>query len=176
MNITPEHTRMLMTALQAATQMRNSAAQVEHGRTKLRQQQLEQMHEENVLNAELQHAQTMFGLKANLMRDLVDALVVQRVDAVQQSFEQVLTLYADQCHHYLSQQERYADAEIKATDPLEKANLRARLTEIDLNLGNIRTDAAALYREMTKVILMIGGGILLIPQQNRNALLLPRSA
>jgi len=176
MNITPQHTQMFMSALHAATQMRSSAAHEERSRIKLRQLALEQAHEEEVLHTKLQHAQTMFGLKANLMRDLVDALIVQRVDAVQQAFEQVLTLYADQCRHYLSQQERYADAEIKATDPLERANLRARLTEIDLNLGNIRTDAASLYREMTKVILMIGGGILLIPPQNRNALLLPRSA
>ena len=173
--ITPQHTQMLMSVLQAASQMRNTAAEVEHGRIKLQKLQLEQMHEAEVLGTELDHKRKMFAMKADLVRDLISALIEQRVDAVRQSFEQVLTIYADQCKHYLSQQERYSDAEIKTTDPLERANLRARLTEIDLNLGNIRADAAALYRQMTKVIIMIGGGIFMMPPQNRDTLLLSGS-
>lgn len=163
---------MLMSALQAATQMRNSAAQVEHGRTKLRQLALENSHEEDVLRTKLAHKQTMFGLKADLMRDLVNALIEQRVDAVRQSFVEVLTIYANQCNHYMAQQERYADAEIKAVEPLERANLRARLTEVDLHLTSIREDAGALYREMTKVILLIGGAMPAMPHQDHHALAL----
>ena len=59
----------------------------------------------------------------------------------------------------MQQQERYADAEIKATEPLERANLRTRLSEIDLQLSAIRSDGEALYREMTKVVLLIGGNM-----------------
>jgi hypothetical protein len=168
--ITPQHTQMLMSALQTASQMRNTAAEVEHGRIKLQKLQLEQMHEAEVLDTELDHQRKMFGMKAGLVRDLIGALIEKRVDAIRESFEQVLTIYADQCKHYLTQQERYVDAEIKATDPLERANLRARLTEIDLHLGNIRADAAGLYREMSKVILLIGGAMPIMKHQTQHQL------
>lgn len=79
-------------------------------------------------------------------------------------------MYAEQCRHYMAQQERYADAEIKATEPLERANLRSRLSEIDLQLTSIRSDASALYREMNKVILLIGGNMPPFSQDDGRAL------
>jgi hypothetical protein len=72
----------------------------------------------------------------------------------------------------MAQQDRYADAEIKATAPLERATIRARLSDIDVQLNSIRSDAAGLYREMTKVILLIGGAMPAMSNQDQRALVL----
>ena len=70
------------------------------------------------------------------------------------------------------QQDKYADAEIKATAPRESANIRVRLSEIDLQLTNIRSDAAALYREMMRVIIIIGGSMPPMSHDDQHALAL----
>jgi hypothetical protein len=170
----PQHTQFLMSALNAAVNMRGTQAQVEHGRMKLRALEAELMHREETLAMQLSHERQIFSMKADLMRDLVKALIEQRVDAVRQGFVETLATYAEQCRHYMAQQERYADAEIKATEPLERANLRTRLSEIDLQLSAIRSDAAALYREMTKVILLIGGNMPGMSTQDQRALTLTK--
>jgi hypothetical protein len=163
---------MLMHALGAAAHIAGTKAQVEHGRTKLRALEQELAHRERTLETQLYHEETMFQLKAGLMRDLIKALIEQRVDAVTQGFKDTLGIYAEQSRHYMAQQERYADAEIKATEPLERANLRTRLSDIDLHLSSIRSDAMALYREMTKVILLIGGTMPSMSNQDQQALAL----
>ena len=161
---------MLMHALGAAAHMAGTQAQVEHGRTRLRALETELSHRERTLETQLYHEETMLQLKAGLMRDLIKALIEQRVDAVCMGFKETLAMYAEQSRHYMAQQERYADAEIKAVEPLERANLRARLSEIDLHLSSIRSDATALYREMTKVILLIGGTMPGMSNEDQKAL------
>jgi hypothetical protein len=181
MNFTSHHTQMLLHALGAAAHIHGTKAQVEHGRTKLRALQVQlanqertmaaqHSHRENMLDIQLSHDREMFSMKSDLLRDLIKSLIDRRVDAVQHGFVQTLNMYAEQCRHYMTQQNRYADAEIKATAPLERANLRARLSEIDLHLTNIRGEAASLYREMTKVILLIGGSMPGMSSQDHNAL------
>jgi hypothetical protein len=75
-----------------------------------------------------------------------------------------------QARHYMTQQDKYADAEIKAATPLERASIRTRLSEIDLHLTNIRADASALYREMIRVILIIGGTMPPMSSEDQKAL------
>ena len=137
--------------------MAGTRAEVEHGRTRLRALETELAHRERTMETQLYHEETMFELKAGLMRDLIKALVEKRVDAVCMGFKEALGMYAEQSRHYMAQQDRYADAEIKATDPGEFARLKTRLSDIDIHLNSIRSDALALYREMNKVILLIGG-------------------
>jgi len=137
--------------------MAGTRAEVEHGRTRLRALETELAHRERTMETQLYHEETMFELKAGLMRDLLKALVEKRVDAVCMGFKEALGMYAEQSRHYMAQQDRYADAEIKATDPAEFARLKTRLSDIDIHLTSIRSDALALYREMNKVILLIGG-------------------
>jgi F0F1-type ATP synthase delta subunit len=159
-----------MSALKAAASVANRKVDVEHGRLRLQELELQLEHRERTLDAVLSHEKHALSLKTDLMRELLKALVEQRVDAVRQGFLDTLAQYADQCRHYMAQQERYADAEIKSTDPLERANLRARLSEIDLQLTSIRADCSALYREMTKVILLIGGNMPPMSTEDQRAL------
>ena len=173
MPIHPQHTQFLMSALQAAVNMRGTQAQVEHGRIKLRALEAELEHRQQTMAMQLSHERQIFAMKADLMRDLISALIEQRVEAVTHAFSETLAVYAEQSRHFMAQQERYADAEIKATDPLERANLRTRLSDIDLQLGSIRADAEALFREMTKVILLIGGNMPPMSTEDRRALNLP---
>jgi hypothetical protein len=134
-------------------------AEVEQGRTKLR-----------ALEVQLSHDSEMYGMKTDFLRSLVRSLVDRRVDAVQKGFQEVLAIYAEQCRHYMAQQDKYADAEIKATAPLERASIKSRLSEIDIQLTNIRADAAALYREMLRAILLIGGSMPVMAAQDQRAL------
>jgi hypothetical protein len=168
--MTPQHTQMLMAAIQAASNLANSNAR---SQTKLRELQLQYFHDEQLQRTQLDHDRQLFGMKADLVRDLIEAVVEKRVDAVRKGFTNTLGMYAEQCRHYLDQQDRYADAEIKATDPLERASLRARLCEIDLHLSDLRLDAAALYREMTRTILLIGGSASFMSSEHQRVLALP---
>jgi hypothetical protein len=172
MSMNSQQTQLLMSALGAAANIAGTVAQVEHGRTKLRALEVEILQRERTLETQLSHEREMFGMKAGLMRDIIHALIDRRVDAVQQGFRDTLTMYAEQCRHYMAQQDRYADAEIKATAPLERATIRARLSDIDVQLNSIRSDAAGLYREMTKVILLIGGAMPAMSNQDQRALVL----
>lgn len=170
MPLNSQHAQVLMHALSAAAHINGNKAQVEHGKTQLRALELQLSHQERTLDKQLSHEEAMFAMKADLTRDLIKALIDRRVDAVRHGFTETLAMYADQCRHYMAQQDRYADAEIKATDPLERANLRTRLSDIDLHLSSIRSDAEALYREMTKVILLIGGSMPTMSAEHQQAL------
>ena len=134
-------------------------AEVEQGRTKLR-----------ALEVQLSHDREMYGMKADFLHGLIRSLIDRRVDAVQKGFHEVLAMYAEQCRHYMAQQDKYAVAEIKAAAPLERASIKTRLSEIDIQLTNIRTDAATLYREMLRAILLIGGTMPTMAAQDQRAL------
>jgi len=81
-------------------------------------------------------------------------------------------MYAEQARHYMQQHEKYVDADIKVTDPLEKANYQGRLSDIERQLSRIRKDARQLYREMNRMILCIGGTMLPIQSGTQRALTL----
>jgi hypothetical protein len=162
--------QLLMAALRAAAHIAGTKAEVEHGKSKLRALELQLSHQEKALQAQLSHDKDMFEMKAGLLRDLIKALIEQRVDAVRQGFKETLAMYAEQSRHYMAQQERYADAEIMATAPLQRASLRARLTETDIHLSGIRSDAKDLYREMTKVVILIGGAMPPMSSEDMQAL------
>jgi len=161
---------MLMSALGAATSIAGTVAQVEHGKTKLRALDAKLVHNQKALETRLTHEKDVFEIKTGLVRDLIHALIERRVDVVQQGFRETLTMYAEQARHYMSQQDKYADAEIKAATPLERASIRTRLSEIDLHLTNIRAEASALYREMMRVILIIGGSMPPMSSEDQKAL------
>jgi hypothetical protein len=134
-------------------------AEVEQGRTKLR-----------ALEVQLSHDREMYGMKTDFMRGLIRSLIDRRVDAVQKGFQDVLAMYAEQARHYMAQQEKYADAEIKASTPMEQAGIGKRISEINIQLENIRADAAMLYREMLRAILLIGGTMPTMAAQDQRAL------
>jgi hypothetical protein len=136
-------------------------AEVEQSRIKLR-----------ALEVQLAHNQEMYAIKADFMRDLVHSLIDRRVDAVERGFRETISLYAEQSRHYMAQQDKYADAEINATSPAKVASIKERRNEIDNALRAIRSDAAALYHEMTRAILIIGGSMPAIPTEDQRALAL----
>ncbi len=98
-------------------------------------------------------------LRIGALTHMVDALVTRRVDVVKESFALMLGHYAEYARHFMTQQQRYADAELDATDPFKRVELRARIQKIDTELALIRIDAQLLYARMTEVLLMLGGSV-----------------
>ena len=101
-----------------------------------------------------------FEAKADVLKELIGAVVEKRVDAVRSGFSEVLGLYAEQARHFMDQQARYGDAELKSADPLERADIHKRLGEIDIELRRIRADARSIYSQMTSIIHQLDGGAL----------------
>ncbi len=127
------------------------------------------------LNAEsnrhqMQASLAMFEAKAGIMRDLVGALIEKRVDAVHSGFSEVMALYAEQARAFLEEKRKLVDAELLVTDPLQSARIRKRLGEADIELREIRADAARLYAQMNEVILQLGGGAMALAPDYYNAL------
>jgi hypothetical protein len=168
--ITLHHAQMLMSAFQALTSITGMETGVEHRRLKLRALEAQLAHRERTMETQLSHDREMFDLKADLVRDLIKALIDGRIDAVRKGFTEALAVFSEQCRHYMAQHERYAEAEIKATDPLERASIQSRMSDIDLQLSDIRSEAGNLYREMTKVILLIGGTMPVMSHEDQRAL------
>ena len=159
MKITSEHTELILGALCAVTSIAATQANVESGRNTLR-----------AMDNRLTHDRDMFGMQTEMIRIFLHALVERRLDVVQDGFLATLSLYADQNRHFMSQQTQLTKAQIKATDPLERANLTTRLNEIDIQLKRICRDAANLNREMNRVVLLIGGTMPVIPMNDQKAL------
>lgn len=103
------------------------------------------------------HEQAMLELRNGALTELTEALVTRRVEAVKEGFAAVLADYAAQARHFMAQQEKFADAQLLATDPLLRVELNQRLRDIDIELGRIRTDAQLIYARMTDVVVMLGG-------------------
>ncbi len=122
------------------------------------------------LAMQLSAQRDMMDTQAELFRNLIHAMIERRVDAVREGFALTMGLYADQARHYMSQQERITDAQIQSKDPIERAGYHARASEIDMQLRRIRTDAAKLYKEMTRAILIIGGKMPPLPPASRSSL------
>jgi hypothetical protein len=158
MSLAQHTTQLFIHAIRAAVHIAGGRAQVEHGKTKLNALEMQLAHDEKAIEEHHLHEKEMFALKANLVRDLVKALIERRIDAVVQGFSQTRSMYAEQSRHFMAQQERFAEAKIKATGLQERADYHARLVEIDVQLESIRADAALLDREMAKALLLIGGG------------------
>ena len=96
-------------------------------------------------------------LRNSTLSTMVDALVNRRVDAVQAGFNKILDQFADQARHLMTQQSKYADAELAAPDARRRIELQARVKDVDGQLALIRTDAQHLYERMTEVVMAIGG-------------------
>ena len=122
------------------------------------------------LEVQLSHDREMYGMQTDFLRDLVKALISRRVDAIERGFNTTMSLYAEQCRHYMAQHEKYSDAHIAARDENENSKLGAKLSDIELELDKIRSDAMNLYREMTRVILIIGGTMPPIAHNDQRAL------
>lgn len=168
--INHHHAELMMHALRAATHIKGNAAQVEHGRIKLRALETQLDHNHRTLETVVEHEEKMFALKADLVRDFIRALIEQRIDVVYKGFVKTLDLYAEQCRHYLSQQNSCFEASQTVTDTIQNAKLERRTRDIDIKLSNIRLEAAALDREMNKTILLIGGTMPTISPENQRAL------
>lgn len=126
------------------------------------------------VEAQLIYQPDIFGMQAELARTFIGALIEKRLDAIREGFMEILNLYAKQAQHYMEQQNRLVDAEIKSLDPLERAHYKARLGELDVQLAKIRIDANNIYREMIKVTAFIGGPMPFVSKNNSRALALPR--
>lgn len=106
-----------------------------------------------------QHEQAMAQLQHGRLAHLVDALVSQRTDAVKEGFVALLSEYAEQARHYMTQQHSFAEKELDCTEPLRRIELRSRINDIDTKLETIRADARHIYYQMTEVIRSLGGSI-----------------
>lgn len=95
-------------------------------------------------------------LRAGTLAHMVDALVSQRVAAVEAGFRELLSGYAEQARHYMAQQRSYADRELDTSDPMRRIELRARLQDIDTQLETLRADARIIFFHMTEVVRALG--------------------
>ena len=119
---------------------------------------------------ELDARRDMHALEAEAFRTLVHAVVERRIDAVHNGFTQIMAMHADQARSYAAQHEKLIDGLIKSSDPLERCGLTSRAGEVDMQLRRVRVDALRLYKEMTRVILLIGGKPPEIPSPDRSSL------
>lgn len=169
------HPQVMMSAMEAAAQIFGGITNMENQKMQLIELKLQLDHREHMVDSLLEHEREIFEAKANLMRDIIQSMIDRRVDAVCKGFHDTLTLYADQCRHFMGQQDRYADMVIKATSPLERANIKAQQSEINIQLSDIRSEAAALYRHMTKIILLIGGSMPPLAAEQQQTLALAKA-
>ena len=107
-------------------------------------------------NAQKQAA-NLAEVQAGAARDLVQAVVSRRIDAVQAQCQQVLQLYADQARSYIDEKKAYADKILDTRDVIKRLELAKRVNDIDTQLREIRADAKLLYDRMCEVILKLGG-------------------
>lgn len=166
---------MMLGAMESAVQIFGGINDTENQKLKLMEMQVEFDHREQMFDSVLTHEREIFVAKANLMRDIIQSMIDRRVDAVCKGFHDTLTLYADQCRHYMGQQDRYADMAIKSASPLERANIKAQQSEINIQLSDIRSEAAALYRHMTKIVLLIGGSMPPLAAEQQQTLALAKA-
>lgn len=133
------HAQLVLAALGSLGEIAALRAHTEAGRDRLRYQQ------------------AMAELQASTLAHIVDAVITRRIELVQDGFLQVLREHAVQAQHYMTQQDRYASAELDTSDPLRRIELRKRLNDTDVELRQIRLEARQLYDRMTEVLLLIGG-------------------
>lgn len=160
--ISPAHTQLLIHAVGHMSRMSRDKREMEIGKIKLQ-----------ALEMQLNAQRDMMGTKAELFRELLHAMIDLRVDAVREGFGQTLSMFAEQARHYMSEQAKITEAQIKCHDPMERAGYSSRASEIDMQLRRIRSDALKLYREMTNAIVLIGGSMPSLPSAARTSLMLP---
>ncbi len=161
MMLTPLDSSLVLNVLDGAFQM-YQRMEMEQGRQKL-----------IALELTLSNERQMFGMRTSVIKDLISALLTQRINAVQHGFDAILSIYADQSHSYIEERQTIVALQFKTMSPLENARIQARLSEIDLNLHKIRKDAGRLYREMNRAIVLIGGAMPIISAETKKALTLP---
>jgi hypothetical protein len=113
----------------------------------------------SALKMQIDHDYDRMDHQAALARNLISSLIDRRIDAVQSGFREVLSMYKDQADHFMAQQSNLEDAKIMVTSPLQSANYDARITDIDIQLSKIRSDARLLYDEMNRMLMLIGGSM-----------------
>jgi hypothetical protein len=157
-----------------AAQLAGSKMQSEHARIKLEELRSKIQHEEEMFAAQSQrandrmaHEERALELRASLVRNIIDALVHRRVDALKSGFELVLSAYAAQAQHYFDQQRHFIDVQMKVKDPIESARCHARLSDIDIQLARIRSESLRLFREMSKTLVLLGGVPLSVSQSGQ---------
>lgn len=96
-------------------------------------------------------------LRAGVLHDLIDAVIHKRVDAVRVGFESILKQYADQAEHFMRQQDRYAEEELKCDDSIRRLELQSRMRTVDNELQCIRIDGQMLYVRMIEALHHMGG-------------------
>jgi hypothetical protein len=133
--------------------------EVEKGRTRLQ-----------ALKVQLDHDENIYGMKTTFLRHLLEAMVTRKVDALENGFKETLALYSEHSRHFMALEDKYAEKEMEATNPLMVANTGERIREIKSELKSIRAEAFALYQEMNRVLLLIGGTMPAIPESDRKAL------
>lgn len=107
--------------------------------------------------AGLQQQQAMAQLQSSALKDMVEAVVTRRVDAIENQCRTVLTLYADQASAYISESKIITEKMLETRDLIRRTEYRSRLSEIDTKLADIRADAKLLYDRMAELIISVGG-------------------
>ncbi len=116
----------------------------------------------------MEHDRDIMSMQTDVAKRLITALIERRVDVIQSGFVEALGLLSRQAEHFMSQQDKFMDAGLKASDPLDAARYHARLTEIDQQLQRIRSDARRLYREMNSALRLLN-----VPDSGLRELSLP---
>lgn len=157
------NTNVLLSALSHVASFAGSRLQAEHGKTRLQALEAQLAHEvrRQELDAKVKSEQMILeghrlDLQAGIVREVIQAVIAKRVDVLQGAFNEIARGYAEQARHYMTQQDRVADAQMAITDPIQRADCQARLVAIDSQLHDIRRSWHRLFREMSKTLLLLG--------------------
>lgn len=173
----PATQHLIVQALQHASALAGDQLRMAHARTQLQAVEAQLVFQARASETAAQrerarffHEEALLDSQIGFARELVRALIDRRVDVVQKTCDSILAVYAEQARSYVQQQARVEERHLDTADPLVRASCRARLVEIDTQLGKIRTDCRLLFREMVQALEAVGGRALQLPDQDRNAL------
>jgi len=130
-----------------------SACQIHRQQLTLEQQRVQL----KALEMQLDYRRDRLDANVSLTRDLIRALIDRRIQATESGFYAVLALYEVQNNKYTEQLGELSDAMVREKDPLDRANLDARLNKIDVELRQIQVSGRELLQNMNCMLLAIGG-------------------
>lgn len=117
---------------------------------------LESLTQHLARGAELRHARAIAELQTGAMKNMVDALISKRSDAIEKQCHFILAMYAEQARDYMAEKKSYADAILTTRDVVRRTELMSRCHSIDAKLAEIRSDAQLVFSKMGDLLLAIG--------------------
>lgn len=162
--IDPTQLQLVVQAARHFANMSNDKQLVERGKLQLEALHAQLDAERDMMQMRVESEREYLRAQTKMFSTFVKSMIDFRVDAIKTSFAQVMTMFAEQSQHYMTQQETYTQAMIKSTDPLERAGYITRLSEIDVQLRRIRSDAKQVFTAMNRAIVNIGNPMFHLPE------------